>query len=123
MKIGSSCSGVALSTYVPPVALRDVPERLGVVLGRLQADRDDADVGVVERRLGLLAGRLHAAPMAVGEKHCGRSVVAGLFGEPCRLDERVVDARALGRGRRLRDCGGELVAVPREVREDVISGL
>ena len=66
----------------------------------------------------LLARRLDSASMPVGEEHDRRARVPGVLGEACRLDERVVDVRAFGGGRRLGDGRRELVAVRREVGED-----
>ena len=118
VKIGSSCSGVALSTYVPPVCFAALSQRLGVVLGRLQADRDDAYVRRVECSDRLLACRLDATQMSVREEHGSRTLVARLFGQTRRLDQGVVDACAFGRGRSLRDRRRELSTVSRELGED-----
>ena len=98
--------------------LGDGAQRLGVVLGRLQADGDDPDARVVERLDGLLARCLDASAMAVGEKHGRRSLVPCLLRHVRGLDQGVVDARAFDRRRGLGDGGRELVRVGRELGED-----
>ena len=97
--------------------IRDALERLGVVLGRLQADRDDADVGVVQSGDRVLTRCLDEATMSVREQHGSRAGVALLLGQARRLDEGVVDARAFCRLRGLRDGRGQLARIRREVGE------
>ena len=99
------CGGVVCFDVRPVCALRERLERLRRELIGLESDRDDTDVGFLQRgcRASGEAGRARVVVRAVGQEYDCRSLESLILRLVRGFDESVVDVGALGRGGRLRD--------------------